>query len=73
MVECSTIDRAMVAATMSKTASLSGMPDCRTSSPYTTDAKPLGPNHAAVSRSRAGSRVHSSDSNSAAGRTKGSR
>ncbi|CAM5678001.1 hypothetical protein SCANM124S_08403 [Streptomyces canus] len=45
-----------------------GIPVCSTSSPYTTDAKPFGPNHAATSFSRQWNRVPSSESSRETGR-----
>lgn len=44
------------------------MPDCSTSSPYTTEAKPFGPNQAAVSLSRRSNRVPTKLISSEAGR-----
>jgi hypothetical protein len=45
------------------------MPDCNTIKPKTTDAKPLGPNHAIVIHSRHGSALPARAIDRATGRT----
>ena len=65
---CAMIEKAMHTAMSVYASSPCGIPACSTSSPYTTDAKPFGPNQAATSFSRRSNRVPSSDSSSEAGR-----
>lgn len=62
------IEKAMHTATRVNASSACGMPDCSTSRPWTTEAKPFGPNHAATSFSLREMVVPSREMSSEAGR-----